>query len=91
MKHQPSITSLPLSPEVERRNRMLKYTLAMSIRVLCILSMLFLKGWWLLLPAIGAVVLPYFAVIIANVPSKAARSKVLRPGAIERAWKRHND
>lgn len=70
---------------------MLKYTLAMSIRVLCILSMLFLKGWWLILPAFGAVVLPYFAVVLANVPSKMQRSKVLRPGAIERAWKRRND
>ncbi|RZU65167.1 DUF3099 family protein [Microterricola gilva] len=90
MKHE-SITSLPVSPEVERRNRMLKYTLAMGIRVLCVLSMLFLKGWWLLLPAIGAVVLPYFAVVIANVPSKAKSSNLLRPGAIERAWKRKND
>jgi hypothetical protein len=90
MKHE-SITSLPVSPEVERRNRMLKYTLAMGIRMLCVLSMLFLKGWWLLLPAIGAVVLPYFAVVIANVPSKVKTSRVLRPGAIERAWKRKND
>lgn len=91
MKQQSSITSLPLSPEVERRNRMLKYTLAMSIRVLCILSMLFLKGWWLVVPAIGAIVLPYFAVVIANVPSKRKNSTVLRPGSIERAWKRRND
>ncbi len=85
---QPSITSLPISPEVERRNRMLKYTLAMAIRMLCILSMLFLRGWWLVIPAIGAIVLPYFAVVIANVPAKVKRSTVERPGAIERAWKR---
>lgn len=87
---QPSITSLPISPEVERRNRMLKYTLAMSIRVLCILSMLFIQGWWLILPAVGAIVLPYFAVVIANVPAKAKKSTMQRPGAIQRVWNRHN-
>lgn len=91
MKQQPSITSLPLSPEVERRNRMIKYTVAMSIRVLCILSMLFLRGWWLLVPAIGAVTLPYFAVVLANVPSKRKSSTMVRPGAIERVWNRKHD
>ena len=40
MKQQ-SITTLPPSPEAERRSRMIKYTITMSIRVLCIFAMLF--------------------------------------------------
>ena len=52
MKQQ-AITSLPLSPEVERRNRMIKYSIAMGVRVVCIVLMLFVQGWWLLLVAAG--------------------------------------
>jgi predicted cobalt transporter CbtA len=64
-----SITDLPESPEDERRRRMIKYTVAMSVRVVCIVCMLFVRDWWLLLFGIGAVVLPYFAVVLANVSS----------------------
>ncbi|MFC6355573.1 DUF3099 domain-containing protein [Luethyella okanaganae] len=81
MKQQ-SITSLPISPEVERRNRMIKYTVAMSIRVVCIVLMLFVQGWWLLVCAIGAITLPYFAVVLANVHSNPRRGTVLRPGGL---------
>jgi hypothetical protein len=51
---------------------MIKYSLAMGIRMLCILSLLFVHGWWLVIMAIGAIVLPYIAVVLANV--------VARPG-----------
>ncbi len=83
MKQQ-SITTLPLSPEAERRSRMIKYTIAMSIRVLCIVAMLFAQGWWLVVCAAGAIFLPYFAVVIANVGSPSRPSEVLRPGSIVR-------
>lgn len=82
MKQQ-SITSLPLAPELERRNRMIKYSIAMSIRVVCIVLMLFVEGWWLLVCAVGAITLPYFAVIIANVHGDPGKATVLRPGAVE--------
>ncbi len=82
MKQQ-SITSLPLAPEVERRNRMIKYSIAMSIRVVCIVLMLFVEGWGLLVCAVGAITLPYFAVILANVHGDTRRATVLRPGAVE--------
>ncbi|HYI32956.1 MAG TPA: DUF3099 domain-containing protein [Glaciibacter sp.] len=82
MKQQ-SITSLPLAPELERRNRMIKYSIAMSIRVVCIVLMLFVEGWWLLVCAVGAITLPYFAVIIANVHSDPRKAAVLRPGAVD--------
>ena len=45
---------------------MLKYGISMAIRMVCIVAMLFVSGWWLLICALGAIFLPYFAVIIAN-------------------------
>lgn len=62
---------------------MIKYSIAMGIRVVCIVLMLFVQGWWLLVCAIGAVTLPYFAVVIANVHSDPTGSQVVRPGAIQ--------
>lgn len=82
MKQQ-SITSLPPSPEAERRARMIKYSVAMGIRMVCIVLMLFVHGWWLLLCAAGAILLPYFAVVVANVHGGAPAGTVVRPGAIE--------
>ncbi|QEO15961.1 DUF3099 domain-containing protein [Agromyces intestinalis] len=67
---QHTITSLPPSPEEERRARMVKYTIAMSIRVVCIVLMLFVQGWWLAVFAAGAIFLPYIAVVLANVGSQ---------------------
>jgi hypothetical protein len=81
MKQQ-SITNLPLSPDEERRRRMIKYSVAMGIRVLCIFALLFIPGWWKVIPAIGAVFLPYFAVVIANVGSDPRQADVQRPGNI---------
>jgi len=64
---------------------MLKYTIAMSIRVVCIALCLVVRGWWLLIPAAGAVFLPYFAVVIANnVGAGGRRGRVERPGALQR-------
>ena len=81
MKQQ-SITTLPPSPEAERRSRMIKYTIAMSIRVACIFCMLFAQGWWLAVFAAGAVFLPYVAVVLANVSGPTRNQTVLRPGGI---------
>ena len=82
MKQQ-SITSLPASPEDERRNRMIKYSIAMGVRMVCIVLMLFVTGWWLVLCAIGAIALPYFAVVVANVQIAPRGPTVLRPGSVE--------
>jgi uncharacterized protein YqgC (DUF456 family) len=38
----------------------------MGIRMVCVILCFFLHGWWLLAPAIGAIVLPYIGVVIAN-------------------------
>jgi hypothetical protein len=63
---------------------MIKYTIAMSIRVVCIGLCLVAPGWWLVLPAAGAVFLPYFAVVIANNVHHETRGTVRRPGALAR-------
>jgi len=83
MKQQ-SITSLPPSPEAERRSRMIKYSIAMSIRLLCIFAMLFVQGWWLVVCAVGAIVLPYIAVVLANVSGPGLGGAVERPGTVVR-------
>jgi hypothetical protein len=61
---------------------MIKYSVAMGVRLLCIFACFFVSGWWLLLPAIGAIVLPYVAVVLANVSMKSAGGAVLRPGGL---------
>ena len=84
MTQPQSITSLPEHPDVERRRRLIRYTLAMSLRVACVMACLFVQGWWLVLPVIGALVLPYVAVVVANVVVKEPTAQVLRPGALVR-------
>lgn len=81
-KAQQSVTSLPASPDHERHVRMIKYSVAMGIRMVCIVLLLFVQGWWLILCAAGAIFLPYFAVVIANVAAAPKRANVVRPGSI---------
>jgi len=83
MSKTPSITEIPLSPERDRHLRMARYSIAMGIRVLCIVACLFAPGWWLLIPAAGAVFLPYVAVVIANNVHRTGY-RVERPGTIAR-------
>jgi len=85
MRNRPvAITELPPSPEQEQNSRMRRYALTMGIRVVCIFACLFVQGWWLIIPALGAVFLPYVAVVFANAVSRRGSGPVERPGAIER-------
>jgi hypothetical protein len=78
-----SVTTLTNSPEAERNSRMIKYSIAMGIRLACIGACFLVSGWWLLIPALGAVLLPYFAVIVANsVTSGPKKAAPLRPGTV---------
>ena len=81
MNQPQSITSLPESPDDGRHRRMIQYGIAMSIRVACVIACFFVHGWWLLLPLAGALLLPYVAVVIANVGSRPGGA-VERPGSI---------
>ncbi len=66
MAKRQSATTLEISPEQERRSRMIKYTVAMSVRMVCIVLGVFSQGWLMWVFFALAVFLPYFAVIIAN-------------------------
>lgn len=83
MTKTPTITEIPLSPERDRKLRMVRYSVAMGIRVICIALCLVTPGWWLLIPAAGAVFLPYVAVVIANNVHRTG-SRVERPGTVAR-------
>ena len=80
-KQSSTITSLPRSPDDDRRSRMIKYSVTMGIRLVCVILCIFVRGWWLLLCAAGAVFLPYIAVVLANVVDSRG-SQVDRPGSI---------
>jgi hypothetical protein len=38
----------------------------MLIRTACVVALIFVEGWMLLVVALGAIFLPYFAVVTAN-------------------------
>src|SRR5260370_29974887 len=58
----------PLSEDIAYRQR--RYLIMMGIRAICfaVAVVLFLNhaGWLTSIPAVGAIVIPYFAVIFAN-------------------------
>ncbi len=61
------ITSAPISPADEMAGRMRRYVIAMTIRTVCFIgAVVFRDTWamWVLL--VGAVFLPYVAVVLAN-------------------------
>lgn len=66
-KSIPRITTAKDSQQVDIHNRMLKYSLSMGIRMICIILMLFVKGWLLWLTVAVAIILPYVAVLFANI------------------------
>ena len=67
MANQPqSATSLAASPEDERRSRMVRYAVAMTIRFVCVILAVVVQGWAVWIFIAGAVLLPYFAVVLAN-------------------------
>ncbi|MFZ4895183.1 DUF3099 domain-containing protein [Plantibacter sp. Mn2098] len=79
---QPSITSLPPSPDDERRGRVIKYSITMGIRVLCLGALPFVHGGWMFVFAAGAIFLPYVAVILANVGSTPGVGQHDRPTGV---------
>lgn len=64
----------------------------MSIRMACVASLFFVKGWWILVAAIGGVLLPYLAVIFANEPDHNAheRPEPIAPLELTGARPSHN-
>lgn len=79
-----AITELPPSPDAERRTRMIRYSLAMAIRMVCLVLAVIIPDWWRIVPIVGAIALPYFAVVIANNVHTASTTRVARPGSLVR-------
>lgn len=77
----PSATSLPVAPKDDAGSRLTKYMVMMGIRLACIVAMVAVQpfSWYTWVFAAGAVVLPYIAVVIANVGSDVRRTTVESP------------
>lgn len=65
-----SITDAPLRHSAEQHGRMVRYTVAMSIRVVCFILAAVVgvvwHSWWAAVFVLAAAVLPYIAVVDAN-------------------------
>lgn len=80
------ITDAERSPEEQFRSRQIRYVTMMGLRAACLVAGAVLVsvhppllGLWLVLCALGMVLLPWFAVLIAN--DRPARSKAERAAA----------
>ncbi len=61
-----SITDAATAHSEDMRQRMIKYALAMGIRMVCLILIFVVDGWFKLVMVAGAVFLPWIAVVIAN-------------------------
>lgn len=66
-----SITDAAGAHSEDMRKRMIKYALAMGIRMVCLILIFVVDGWFKILMVAGAVFLPWIAVVIANGNDKA--------------------
>ncbi|WP_458114026.1 DUF3099 domain-containing protein [Arthrobacter sp. R1-13] len=66
-----SITDAATAHSEEMRQRMIKYAVAMGIRMVCLILVFVLDGWLKIIAVAGAVFLPWIAVVIANGGDKA--------------------
>jgi hypothetical protein len=64
------VTEAPRSKSEDIRYRERRYLIMMGIRVVCFLVAVLLfvnhAGWLTAIPAVGAIAIPYFAVVLAN-------------------------
>ena len=69
------------SAEINQRER--RYLVMMGIRVLCFMVSILMfvnhLGWIALIPAAGAILLPYFAVVVANARQVSSGGGGFRP------------
>lgn len=78
-----SVTSAGVNPAEDRAHRMRMYFIAMSLRVLCVVSLFWVRGWWVLLAAAGAVFLPWFAVMVGNAVAHGGESAPEAPEPLQ--------
>ncbi len=64
------ITTASMSREQDIAARQRRYLIAMGIRTACFVAAIFVaSGWWRWVLIVGALVLPYVAVVMANASS----------------------
>ncbi len=83
-----SATSLPRAPRDGEAVRLRRYLLTMGIRIACFILAVVIQpaGWWTWVFLAGAIFLPYFAVVVANVGMDARETAAEAPArAIESA------
>lgn len=80
-KSTPSATSLPRSPSEDAGARFAKYMMTMGLRVACFVAMVLIQpyGWYTWLLGAGAVILPWIAVVVANVGEDTRRTGAENP------------
>lgn len=62
-----SVTSAGQSAAEDRAHRMRFYFTSMALRLVCVASLFFVRSWfWAIVCIVGAVVLPYLAVMVGN-------------------------
>lgn len=61
-----AITNAVVPHSEEMRQRMIKYSVTMGIRMVCLALIFVFDGWFKIIPVAGAVILPWVAVMIAN-------------------------
>ena len=66
-----SITDAAGAHSEDMRQRMIKYAVAMGIRMVCLIMIFVVDGWFKVIAVAGAVFLPWIAVVIANGSDKA--------------------
>ncbi|UUL75318.1 DUF3099 domain-containing protein [Pseudarthrobacter sp. Fe7] len=66
-----SITDAAGAHSEDMRQRMIKYALAMGIRMVCLILIFVVDGWFKIIAVAGAVFLPWIAVVIANGSDRA--------------------
>lgn len=79
------VTSAGVNPTEDRAHRMKMYFIAMTLRLACVLSLFWVTGWWLVFPIVGAIVLPWFAVMVGNAVAHGGEETVSTPDPLELA------
>lgn len=84
-----AITALPVSPTQDRHRRFVQYTVMMTARVVCFVGAIVVQEWWRYLLVVAALILPYVAVVIANVTGVREHEDPEQPGPPELPGTRH--
>ena len=70
---------------------MIKYAVAMSIRMICFVVALFIHNWWSLIPIAGTIILPYVPVVLANTVVQPRVVNAERPGLVSISSSKHGE